>query len=792
MNRRTFLKALGATGVTATVAGQFVINRSTGEAGAPHAAGVVRKGETWVPTVCYQCPGGCGILARVVEGKAVKLEGNPQHPINERRLCPKGQSALQILYNPDRLQHPLRRAGARGEGRWQEITWEEAMAEVISRLKTIRDQGEPHTVAIMHGRLRGEMEGLIHRFLEAYGSPNDISSASLGRQTAKVAHLLTQGIEDLMAYDLENANYLLSFGGSLLEAGGPPMRVVGAYGQIRRGRPNRAKIVTVDPRFSITAAKSDEWVPIVPGTDAALALGLANAIIQMGAYDKDFVANYTFGFEDWTDEGGQKHKGFKTLVLEEYPAKKVSEITGVPVANISRLAAEFATNKPALAINPDRGALHASLGGSYTGAAIHSLNALVGNLDRPGGVMVQRYPLCVPWPDTQMDETARKGLRQPRIDGAGSKRFPLANSIYQTVARNSWEGNPYPLRALLLYYTNPVFSSPQGQEFVAAFQKMDFIVDFSPFFSDSNQYADLILPDHTFFERYENDLPPAGTGYPVVGLRQPVVEPLYNTRHTGDVLLQVAQGLGGGVAGSFPWKNFVEILQFRLSKLGVSWEELRKTGVWAKPLYPFTSPTDSRWHSVVGTDRRYAPKDGRFDFYMRELKGLFEKKGITEADLAGMNISARGDLVYLPHYEAPHRTGDATEYPLLLNTYKLMTHAEGKGGNVPGLQEMLGLHVGVKWQTWAEINPQTAHKLGIKEGDMVWVESPQGRIKVRAKLYAGARPDMVNIPFEQGHAAGGRWAQSRGANPNTIIPSVTEALAGSAAFTSFGVKVYRA
>jgi anaerobic selenocysteine-containing dehydrogenase len=751
--------------------------------------------EVWRSTICQQCQAGCGLLVRVVDGRAVKIEGNPLHPSNKGKICPKAQAGLQVLYDPDRIKGPMRRAGERGEGRWEPISWDEAIGQVVNRLAELSDGGKPHTVVFLTGRVLGQMEGLIARFCQAYGTPNHITHNSISAAATEVAHWLTQGQRGFLGYDWERTNYLLSFGVSMLEAWRPTVRNVKAYGHMRRGRPyRRLRMVQVDTRFSITAAKADEWVPIRPGTDGALALGIAYVIINEGLYDKDFVAGHTFGFEDWTDEEGVQHIGFKTLVLRDYAPSQVEAITGVPAETITRIAREFATTRPAVAIG-DRGISMWS-NGLFNQLAVHALNALVGSIDTIGGALTQRQALFLPWPELAADPVAEEGRAQPRIDHAGTRRYPLADDVYQQLPESIADDDPYPVNALFLYYTNPLFSSPQVGRFYEAFEKVPFIVSFSPFLDDSTAYADLILPDHTYLERLQDVSPPPSLGYPVVGLAQPAVAPLFDTRHTGDALLEIAHGLGEPVARSFPWHSFAEVVQYRISGLWRSeqgditatefdffWEEFTRRSVWSDPPYNF-----GEWGRVLATP------SGRFEFYSQALRDELAK--IADDDLEGLleelGVQARGDEVYLPHYEPPRAVGDPQEYPFFLNTYKLMAHAEGRGANLPNLQEMLGLHVNRKWDSWLEINPGVARALGIAADDWVWVESPLGeKIKVRAVLYPGARPDVVCIPFELGHRAYGRWAKDRGVNPNWLIANETAQLTGTLAPFATRVKVYK-
>lgn len=791
ITRRDFLKATG--GLTATAALASALSRP-GQSLAQRHANVPGydevRDERIVPTVCLLCPSGCGMWARVVNGRLVKLEGNPVHPLNLGSLCPKGQAAPELLYNPDRIRGPMRRVGERGEGKWESVNWETALSMVAERLKKLRDDGHPERFVFLYGETRGQMRDLITRFTHAIGSPNAVSHDSLNIEAAKLAHLLTQGIYDLMAYDLENANYLISFGAALLEAGRPVQRFIGGYSYMRRGRPARGKVVIVDPRQGVSGAKADEWIPIRPGTDAALALGMAYVIISSGMVDRDFVENYAFGYEDWEDENGVQHKGFKTLVLEKYDLKTVSEITGVSAGTIARLAGEFATNRPSIALVPCKGGLlNGSVNGLYTAMAIHALNALVGNIETPGGVLVQRYPACPGWPELPSDPVAEKGRQAERVDGAGTL-YPLARHAYQAVADRIRQG--YPVEVLFLYDANPVYECPNGgARWVDAFRHVDFIVSFSSFLDETAEFADLILPDHTFLERWQDDFI-EGLGYPGVALRQPVVEPVYNTRNAADVLIELAHRVGGPVAVAFPWKDFVELLKWRLKDVGVGWETLTELGVWAVPPYKFANRGSDPWiQEVVGRDRQHAPQDGYFDFFSRELYCILGNA--DEATLQRLGIQARGDEVFLPHYEPVRYHGDETEYPFLLNVITLMgLGSYSANANLPSLQEISGMTVWETWDSWLEINPEAAHRLGLKDKDPVWVESPFGKVRTKVRLVPGLRPDVVNLPYNQGHRAVGHWAKNRGVNGLELMGPDTEPLTGLAAFTNTRVKVYKA
>jgi menaquinone reductase, molybdopterin-binding-like subunit len=787
LTRREFLKFSGiVAGMSASLAAAKGLVSELQDSG-PHYE--TSGEEKIIPTICLMCPSGCGMLARVVDGNLVKMEGSPMHPINLGALCPKGQAAPELLYNPDRLTGPMMRVGERGSGEWKDISWQEAIEIVSGKITDLRLDHKPERVALMYGETRGQLRSFFERFMSAIGSPNAISHDSLNIEAGKLATLFTQGVYDLPVYDIENSSYVISFGSSLLEAGRTPQRVISGYSFLRRGRSERGKVVVFDPRQGISGAKADEWIPINPGTDAALALSIAHVIIKIGQLDSDFVNNYSFGFEDFTDSDGKKRKGFKNYVLENFDPLRVESITGISATTISRIAGEFAGNQPSIAIMPGKGGLlNGNLNGLNAAMAISCLNALVGNIDIKGGIQTQRYTDCGDWPDLYKDATAEKGRTTERIDGAGTQ-FPLGKHAFQAVAENLSSGTPLDL--LFLYDANPIYETPGGEKFRGIFEKIPYIVSFSTFMDESAEMADLVLPEPTFMERWQDDFF-EGIGYPGVGLRQPVVEPLHNTMNTADFFLQVAQKIGDPVASAFPWKSYEELLQDRLKNVGTDWETLKELGVWLTPGYRNSRRGSSRWISeVIGKDRKLSPKDGRFDFFSRELNCLIGD--MSNEQLEEMGAEVLGDAFYLPHYEEVKYAGDIEEFPLLLNVVTLMSLGSySNNANLPSLQEISGMTVGQKWDSWLEMNPETAHALNLQNLDEVWIESPFGKLKTKVHFVKAVHPGVVNLPNNQGHTAIGRWAKDRGVNGLSIMNPASEPFTGLASFTNTRVKVYQA
>ena len=784
LNRRDFLKMGGGAGVAIALGGGFWQWSHFPASEKPNAPGV----EKWVPTVCAQCMGGCGILVRVIDGWATNIIGNPLHPVNRGTLCPKGIASLQGLYDPDRIRSPLKRVGKRGEGRWQPISWDEALHLVTESLKDLRQKGEPHHLVVLGGRYRGLMRSLWEHFLEAFGSPNYIDNQFQWEGSPMEGLFLTQGIYSLPAYDFENTQYILSFGSGLLESYWSPVQALRAYGHFRRGRPGqRGKLVQIESRLSITSIKADEWIPIQPGTEGIMALGIAHMMIKEGLYNKEFISNHTFGFENWIDAMGREHLGFKEFVLSEYEPHLVSKQTGIPVDTIIRLAREFAANQPSLAIGYRDRPFHQM--------AVAVLNGLMGNIDTSGGILIPRTIPYQHLPPFKRDATAQRGCEKERIDeGKGLMEMHRPYLF----AKNTLSGKPYQPKILFLYYTNPLFSNPKPDLFAKAFAEIPFIVSFSPYMDDSTHFADLILPDHTPLERWQDDPLFLNNGFSVLGIRQPVIEPLYQTKSTGDVLLHITKSLGGELRKALPWNDFKEILIYGLKgifeakrgdifglQFDEAWTRLLQKGGWWAPSYKtfeeFWKSLQEKggwWDPIYDFgewDRIFKTPSKKFQFYAQGLKGR---------DLKNSSL--------LPHWEEPKKTIDEKEYPLRLHIFKTMSLTGGRNANQPWLQEIVGPHLFERWKTWVEMNPETAKQLGVSDRDWVWVESPHGRIKVKARLYKGAMPEVVNIPFGLGHRSGGRWAAGLGANPYRLLQDHLDPLTGQPIHGTTRVKIYKA
>jgi anaerobic selenocysteine-containing dehydrogenase len=717
----------------------------------------------WVRSICRQCPAGCGVtvktmpgeMEKIVDGQRVrvsvlqakKIEGNPDHPVNRGKLCARGQAGLQVLYNPDRIKGPLKLTSKRGSEQYQPISWDEAIATLAARLKELQDRGEPHTLLFLTGHLHGHTQKVVKRFMEAYGSPNHVTYELFNHEAVRVANTWTMGYGGLTAYDLEHANYLLSFGATFLETFQSPVRYNLGFGHMRQGRPGqRGKVVQIEPRFSLTAANADEWIPVKPGTEAVLALGLAHVIIQEELYNKDFIARSATAFEE-----------FKNHVLKEYNPERVSEQTEVLVEQIKRIAREFAKHQPSIALGGDAAAAHTH--GPHAMSAVNVLNALVGSVGRPGGVYFDSPPPLDQLPPVKKAAAAEKEINQTRL---GLSLTDLARASER-------------VNAIMLCDSNPIFSAPEAMHWREVLARAPFVVSFSSFMDETTRLADLILPDHTYLESWWDDVPEPGVGIPTVGIAQPVVKPLYNTQATPDVLIQLAKQIGGSLAEAFPWENFTELLKSAYRGLF----EAKRGSIVAEDF-------DTFWEQLLA-------KGGWWDADHQPTIGFKTPSGKFEFKLEGPGFVSR-TTHHAPRttHQEPEFAGDEKEYPFHLHLYQSLAFSDGRGANQPWLQEMPDPMTTVCWNSWVEINPRTAEKLGLGENDLVWIESPHGRIQAPVVLFPGARPDTVNMPVGQGHEAYGRFAQNRGVNPVKILAPLVSPQTGALAWAATRVKIYRA
>ena len=710
---------------------------------------------SYVNSACMLCPGGCGITVRKIDDRAVKIEGMKGHPVNDGGICILGLSGLQLLYGPTRVKTPLKRVGNRGEGRWEKISWEKAISEVTATLGGLRKKGQAHSVGCISGSDRGTVASLFSRFLFVYGSPNFVRTPSIQDSYEFILHLM-QGVQATAGFDFENADFLLSFGSGIIEGWGSPVRMFRANSKLRR---TGAKIVQIEPRLSKTAAKSDKWIPINPGTEAALALGIAHVLMKEALYDKTFINNHSFGFKDWTDRQGNPQKGFQTIVLEKYNPENVAGITGVDKSTLVSLARDFARASRPLAIG-GRGQ-GATPGDITEFMAVHALNAMTGRLNRKGGLWALPEPDYIHWPRAEMEGIASRGIQQGRLDGAESDAYPNSKYLLNRFIENIASGKPYPIQVLFIEGSNPLYTQPNTGSVKAAFDKVPFIISFSSYMDETAQYADLILPNHTYLERYEDVPQPAGFQKPIISLTRPVVSPQFNTKYIGDVILLMAKGLGGAVAKAFPWKTYEACLE---TTLGNKLDTLLQEGYWLDGKFAVPS-----WNKAFDTPSL------KFEFISSNQNGKSQKE-------TGL----------LQDFQPIKPEGDTGAFPLILIPYDSMRLANGFIGDPPFMVKTVEDTVLKGNDVFVEINPKTAKELGLSKGQSARLTTPKGTVKARVHFFEGIKPGVIALPRGLGHTAYDNYLANKGVNFNDLIGPIPDPASGLDAAWGIRAKLSKA
>ncbi len=719
LSRRQFLQVLAASSVSAVVfAGCSVPAHELQEQSLlRQPEDLAASSEDWYATVCRVCPAGCGMLARVVDGRVRKVEGNPEHPVNRGKLCARGQAAPQEEYHPDRVSGPLLRAGARGSGVWTPIDWNEALDRLGAALSGPQSSGRSDSVAFLTPPMRGHAALLLDRFTTTYGA-QWLTLGTQGEAALRSAVQRVFGQSQLPTFDLANAQSVLSFGADFLDTWLSPVHYGVAYGIFRqgsyaagsfqpRGQRPRGNLVYVGPHFSATAASADEWVYVPPGREGVLALSIAQVILSEGLAEPSGGA--LFG---------------NPSILDDYQPERVTADTGIAVDRIRRLAREFAHNRPAVALGGGFAGAHSN--GTEALSAILSLNLLVGAVGQTGGVTFAPPP---PLPD--LPPAISNGLRE-------------------------WQGLAEALRShqvqtVLLHKANPVHALPATLHFEDALGQAQTIISLSSFLDDTATLADLVLPTHLPLEDWGDDLPEVANGVPTLAMQQPVVRPLHDTRGFGDLLLTAAAELGGAVQQALPWPTYRDLLREVAGQLqhvqggsvpGLEfeqyWTTLLQHGVWTGNVAPAAPPPSPQMQTRV---------------------------------------------------PPPQFAGDAQAYPYVLLPFVHHTLGEGETAHLPWLQATPDPVTSVVWQTWLEMNPQLAQRLGLREGDIVRVESTQDHVEVPVYIHPAASPEVLAMPLGQGHTSGGRWSSGRGINPMRLVSPIADAITGDLAHAATRVRL---
>lgn len=651
-------------------------------------------------SACRMCHGGCGCLVYVKKGKVIRVTGDPDSPLNRGKLCAKGHASIEHLYNPARLKYPLKRAGKRGEGKWERISWDEAFDEIVREINEVKEKYGVESIVIGQGTGRHHFFHVV-RFANALGTPNWIEP---GTAQCLVPRLLT----GIMTFgSLPVCDYYGETNPACLLVWGHNPVVSGPDGEIQfkvkeclaRG----PRLIVIDPRKTEMAKRADLWLQVRPGTDDALALSMLNVIINEGLYDGEFVKKWTVGFSPLAER------------VQQYSPEWAETVTRVPARKIKEAARMFAAVKPAAL---EWGvALEHTPNSLQTVRAVALLPAVTGNLDVPGGWIIGEPIL------PEVNALSRDLPVEMKDRRLGADKFKALSSRYSfwpsahipTVLHAMQTGDPYPVAAFLNFGNNGLVSYANGKSMYRALMGLDFVMAMDIYMTPTAELADIVLPAATWLELDEILVAP--TGSPHVVLAQQQVVRLWECRSDEEVLIELTRRLNLEPAG----ESVEEILNRQLEAAGVQCKELEgMTFDVLKQKGAVSVPIKYKKYEAIG----FRTKSGKVEL----ASSYMEKLGYDP----------------LPYYQEPPESPVSTpelaeDYPLILITGgRSIYYFHSEYRQIASLRRK-------EPEPQVEIHPETAKNQGINKGDWVWIETPRGRIQQRAVLTEGIATGVVNV-----------------------------------------------
>jgi thiosulfate reductase / polysulfide reductase chain A len=680
-----------------------------------------------VPTTCEMCVNKCSVIAVVENGVIHKLNPNPENPKSRGMLCARGNAGLQQVYDPARLKRPLIRVGERGEGKWKPVTWDEAFDFTAKKLSETKDKYGPQ------GTLWSSTESFQEVFFRnlgaAFGSPNQVRHPSLCLASVNLAYSMTFGT--VPSFDLLNSKYIIMSGANRLESFITP----DTMDLIESAEYRKAKLIYLDPRFTVTASKADEWYPIRPGTDLAFMLAMLNVIVGENRYDKEFVANYTVGFDKLAEH------------VKPFTPDWAEKETEIPAKDITRIAREFSDAAP-------RAVYYAGRRSSWYRDDFHMrraqaiLNAIVGSWDREGGMVpngkiaLGEY-LFLPWDDPAA----------PRVDEM-DKNFPLAakgDGAYLKLRENVIAGTPYPVKAWMVHKQDPMNALPNQARTLEMLQQMDFVGVVDIQMSDTAWYADVIFPESTYLERTDPVEVLSGIT-PVVVYRQQVVKPAHDTKTTLEIAQGLAKRLGLSQYFDFTLDQWVAA-QVKELPLEAPLEHLKKHGVYVPPGFP-------KYGTTLNADHRYITKSGKIELFSERLQ--------------------EANYDPLPVYQTPAQPPTG-KFRIITGRRAYFTHANST--NNAWLNQFAPEN-----SLW--LSPSAADNLGIADGDRVEVASTVGTVRLKARVTQEIRSDCVFMLH--GYGKKSKWQRlvaDKGGSDAQLLETAWDKVSGNASLHETFVSV---
>ena len=643
-----------------------------------------------VRSVCGLCTNGCGILVHLKNGKAIKVEGDPESPISKGKLCSKGLASLDYLYHPNRLKYPLKRIGERGEGRWQQISWDEALDMVASELIKAREHHGTESVAFIMGAVKGLQDTYLARLVNTFGTPNFGTVGHMCYVPTKISSEITCGFMPKPDYDYPPA-CILVWGTNYAETN------IAEHGQMMEALNKGAKLIVIDPRKTELATRANLRLQVRPNSDLALALGMINVIIIEGLHDKNFVEQWTVGFDRLVEH------------IKEYSPEKVEEITWVPAEVIREAARFYAANKPATIVT--RNVIEHNINSFQVGRAITILMAITGNLDVPGGNL-QTSPIGIPFwtaPQLVLKDALPMDKWEKRVD-AGLKLLPSFDRVTpQSIIKAIIEEDPYPIHAAYIQGCNALLTYCNAWETYRALKKLDFLAVSEMFMTPTAELADVVLPAASYLE-FDSVFFAIYYAKAMAQVMQKVAQ-IGECRSDFEILSGLAKKLG---LGKYFWDDTESFLDYYLKPIGLTFREFRQV-------------------SIIEGIKRYRKY---------EVNG-FETPS-RKVELYSSKLEDWGFDPLPIYYEPPETPFSnpelAREYPLIFTSLKRETFRHSGGKQIPPLRR-------TNPEPITDIHPETASKLGIEDGDWVYIETKRGRIKQKANLTTSIDPRVVIVDY---------------------------------------------
>lgn len=642
-------------------------------------------------TVCRMCNAGCGMRVILDGGKIIKVHGLPEDPRTEGALCAKGLAATQLIYHPDRVLHPLKRTGEKGEGKWEPISWDEALDTITDKLNLIISRYGAKAISLYRGQAAdwGNSWQFPQRFMNVIGSPNVITPGNVCHWPRVLAGRNTYGVNRPYP-EYRNSKCIVLWGSNPVGTAEMGLRV----GQIIRAQEEGARLIVVDPTLSPMASKADIWLQVKPGSDAALALGMLNVIITEDLYDKDFVREWTHGFEELEEH------------VQQYSPETVSEITGLESSSIREVARIYATTKPGCLY--DGNALDQHYNSFDMARTFCLLRSITGNLDVPGG---EWFPQSVEKADFRLMDRLPQNVK-PAYDYP--LLFQFRHGVPSVVVDTILTEKPYPIRAMLVQGGNPGLTVSNTYKVQKALRELDLLVVMDFFITRTALLADIVLPAATSFEKSDLTAYPGDRTDWVFPLK-PVIEPRGESWPDSKLWFELGKRMG--YEKDFPWNDMEEALDERLKPQGITFEDLK-----SKPLK---------------IQRRY------YKYREKGFPGLPEGKVQLYSE-ALKNLGYNPLPVHLnPPESAQSRTDIAEKYPLVAINWPRNLYVHTQYRNLNWLHRL-------DPQPLVRMNPIDADARKISNGDRVEIGTLRGKIETAAQLTRRVLPGVIAISWGWG------------------------------------------